>query len=144
MALFSQPGQTENNEITALPITLRINRGAMNMSVQQQLSLSLEEIITDLNANYPVSIDRSGVFFFAAEAAKNSRNDITLISAGSSIGVILLLLFAFRSVHVLLLPVISILLGVGFAFIVTHTLYGQVHVLTIVFGASLIGIVIDY
>ena len=144
MALFKQPSSTENAQITALPISLSINRGALNMQVQQQLTLSLEEIITDLRSNYAVTVDRSGVFFFAAEAAKNSRSDITLISAGSSIGVVLLLLFAFRSITVLLLPVISILLGVSFAFIVTHTLYGQVHVLTIVFGASLIGIVIDY
>ena len=125
-------------------INLRIDYGAMNMNAQQSLMTNLNIVIAEVASDYPVTVDRSGVFFFVAQAAKDSKQDISRITIGSGIGVILLLLFAFRSLHALLLPFISIALGVGFAFIATHLIYGSVHVLTIVFGASLIGIVIDY
>jgi len=114
------------------------------MTAQQTLSTQLDQVISGLEKSYDVTIDRSGIFFFASEAAKESKQDISLISTGSTIGVILLLLFVFRSVKALILPVMSITFGVGFAFVLTHLIYGNVHVLTIVFGASLIGIVVDY
>lgn len=132
------------NDSAFLAIQLSITDGALNMRAQSALKQQLDLAIDEVTRDYSVAVDRSGIFFFAAEAAKRSKQDIGLISAGSSVGVILLILLVFRSLRALLLPIASIALGVGFAFILTHTLYGQVHVLTIVFGASLIGIVIDY
>ncbi len=125
-------------------IGLSIQGDALNMREQQELSRQLDAIISQAKQTYSVSVDRSGIFFFANHAAQQSKQDISLISSVSTIGVIVLLLFVFRSFLALTLPLVSVLLGVGFAFVVTHFVYGSVHVLTIVFGASLIGIVIDY
>lgn len=133
-----------SQQTTSLSIGLVINDGALNMTTQTQLSQRLNGVIGEIEQDFSVTIDTSGIFFFAAHAAKSSKQDISLISTGSSIGIILLLLFAFRSLSALILPFVSVALGVGFAFAVTHSLYGNVHILTIVFGASLIGIVIDY
>lgn len=132
------------SDVFALPVNLSIQRGALNMNAQQALGEQLNAITDDIKVNHNVEIDRSGIFFFAAEAARSSKQDISFISTGSTIGVVLLLLLVFRSLRALILPVISIGLGVGFAFVLTHLIYDKVHVLTIVFGASLIGIVIDY
>ncbi|GHA14650.1 hypothetical protein GCM10008090_25570 [Arenicella chitinivorans] len=134
----------DDEALTALPLQLAITRGALDMRAQQALNQSLDQLLTDVAERNQVQIDRSGVFFFAADAASRSKQDITLITTGSTIGVVLLLLLVFRSVSALILPVISVLFGVGFAFLFTHTVFGKIHVLTIVFGASLIGIVIDY
>ena len=49
-----------------------------------------------------------------------------------------------RALAPVIFPVLTIALGVAFAFAVVHAWFGNVHVLTIVFGASLIGIVVDY
>lgn len=125
-------------------LALLIKSDALNMRQQQDLSVQLDTIIAKVLSQYEVSIDRSGIFFFAAQAAQQSKKDISLISSISTVGVVLLLLFVFRSLLALALPVVSVLMGVGFAFLVTHFVFGSVHVLTIVFGASLIGIVIDY
>jgi len=114
------------------------------MSTQQALDQSLSATMKKVTDMYSVNLDRSGIFFFANEAAQRSKQDISRISAGSTVGVVLLLLFVFRTMRALLLPITSVLLGIGFAFIVSQLIYGHVHVLTIVFGASLIGIVIDY
>ena len=125
-------------------ISLKINRGALNMSTQERISAQLEKLIKSTESNYDIQLDKSGVFFFAAAAASKAKADIRLISIGSGVGVILLLMLAFGSLRSLLLPLVSIVLGVGFAFVLTHAIYGDVHILTLVFGASLIGIVIDY
>lgn len=135
---------SDNEEITTLPLQLAITRGALNMRAQQALSHELDQLLADVAERSQVRIDRSGIFFFAADAASRSKQDISMISTGSTIGVVLLLLLVFRSLTALILPVISVVLGVGFAFVFTHTVFGKIHVLTIVFGASLIGIVIDY
>ncbi len=126
------------------PINLSIAQDALNIRTQADLTHALDTAIDKTTKQFNVQIDRSGIFFFAARAAQSSKQDISLISTVSTIGVVLLLLFVFRSPRALLLPILSIGLGVSFAFVVTHALYGKVHVLTIVFGASLIGIVIDY
>lgn len=125
-------------------VSLSANQAIMNLRQQQKLLALLDAAAKTITDNYNVSIDRSGVFFFAIDAASKSKKDIGLITTGSGLGVILLLLLAFRSIRSFVLPVVSIALGVGIAFLTLHMVYGKVHVLTIVFGASLIGIVVDY
>jgi predicted exporter len=144
MNLLPVEAQDESSEISYRTVGMSINRGAMDMTTQQTLSSSIEGILCAVMNEYDVSIDRSGVFFFAADAAASARADISLISAVSTIGVVILLLLAFGSFRALLLPVMSVLIGVAFAATITHFIYGALHILTIVFGASLIGIAIDY
>ena len=148
LSLLGSSGSGVTNNITkegyAVSISMNINRGAMDMGTQEILLKQLEQLINKTKNDFEVVIDKSGVFFFAADAAKNAKSDISLISIGSTIGVVLLLLVAFGTLRSLALPIASVALGVCFAFVITHSLYGAVHILTIVFGASLIGIVIDY
>jgi len=142
LSLLSAADSNPDNHVAAL--NLSISQDALNIQTQATLTQALDAAIAETAQKFDVQLDRSGIFFFAAHAAKKSKHDISLISTVSTIGVVLLLLLVFRSSRALLLPIVSIGLGVGFAFIVTHSLFGKVHVLTIVFGAGLIGIVIDY
>lgn len=139
-----QSVEKENQELIRQTIGLSIVGNALSMNEQSVLIHELESNINRVISEFDVEIDQSGVFFFAVHAAQESKRDISFISGISSVGVVLLLLLVFRSISALLLPVVSVLVGVAFAFIATHFVYGNVHVLTIVFGASLIGIVIDY
>jgi len=142
--LASQGSVEATNNQFALAVSMVIHSGAMTMTTQTALGKQIEQAIAQVRNRHSVDIDRSGVFFFAAQAAKHSKQDISFITTGSSIGVLLLLIFAFRNVRALVLPFASVIIGIGFAFVMCHTLFGKVHILTIVFGASLIGIVIDY
>ncbi len=149
-----QNGFTINNgvQVTVLngdrtyysTLSIKISQGAMQIDKQHELIDKINLLEASLKKAFPVELLRSGVFFFAADAAEKSEKDIKLISTVSTFAIILLLLFVFRSVSILLLPVTSIGLGVIFAAGVNHYLYGSIHILTIVFGASLIGIIIDY
>jgi predicted exporter len=84
----------------------------------------------------------SGALYAAAGQAKASR-EISWIGGGATLGTLLLLLLAFRRARVLLsvLPVAVALLAGCTACVLV---FGQINALTLVLGASLIGVAADY
>lgn len=91
-----------------------------------------------------VTLSRSGMIFHAAETAAKAKQDIMLVAIGSTIGIVVLFLFAFISPMPLLVSLSSIFFGCAAGAIITHALFGELHVFTLVFGASLIGVAVDY
>jgi predicted exporter len=69
---------------------------------------------------------------------------VNVIGLGSLAAVLLLVWLAFRSLRPILLVAMSLLVGVAAALSVTALLFGKVHLLTLVFGASLVGVAEDY
>jgi predicted exporter len=69
---------------------------------------------------------------------------VHLIGIASLCGVALLMMWVFRSPRLLLLGFVSTALGIVCALAVTMLVFGKLHLLTLVFGASLIGEAVDY
>ncbi len=134
--------ETDGYESTTVSVSIK--QTSLDLKTQTHLFNKIKAIEEELEQEFSVDILHSGLFFFAAEAAISSKADVELISMGSTICIIFLLLFVFRSIWPLLLPMFSVTLGVAFATALTYSFYQSLHILTIVFGASLIGIVIDY
>ncbi|WP_158658056.1 hypothetical protein [Agarilytica rhodophyticola] len=128
-----------------IPIFFNIDKDALDLEIQNSIQQQLQQIKEHIALDYPqIQYLHSGIIFFATDAAKKAKADISTISTGSSIGIFLLLLLTFRSFGALLLPGLSIIFGIALAFTGSHILFGSVHIITIVFGAGLIGVVIDY
>lgn len=87
---------------------------------------------------------KSGMIFFAADSAQSAQKNITAVSNFGAFGIILLMLVIFRGMRPLAGSLLSILGGVGFAFVVCHSVWNSLHILTLLFGASLIGVAVDY
>jgi predicted exporter len=87
---------------------------------------------------------RAGAVFFAEAARASAERDVELIGAGSLIGIVLLMLAVFRSVRPLALGLLTVVTGLAAAVSATVLVHGELHLLTLVFGASLIGEAIDY
>lgn len=87
---------------------------------------------------------RSGLVFHAAAGADQARGELSTIGVGSIIAIALLLLWQFRSLSYLMLPVISIGSGLLVALSVSLMVFGKVHLVTLAFGASLVGVSVDY
>jgi predicted exporter len=87
---------------------------------------------------------QAGVVLHAAAAGRQASREIHTIGAGSLVGIVLLTWLTFRSVKPIALIVLAI--GIGFlgALSVCWLLFGRIHLLTLVFGASLIGVAQDY
>jgi len=91
-----------------------------------------------------LEILHAGVPLHAEAAAVQANREINTIGWGSLAAVLLLVWLAFRSLRPILLVAASLLIGCGVALAVTVMVFGKVHVLTLVFGASLVGVAEDY
>jgi predicted exporter len=100
---------------------------------------------TSLHAAWPdASVARAGAVFYAESARRASEREVHLIGIASACGIALLMLWVFRSPRLLLLGFMSTALGIVVALAVTMAVFGKLHLLTLVFGASLIGEAVDY
>ena len=86
----------------------------------------------------------AGVPLHAEAAATQAHGEINTIGWGSLAGVLLLTWLAFRSLRPVALVGMSLLVGTAVALTVTALFFKQVHLLTLVFGASLVGVAEDY
>ncbi len=91
-----------------------------------------------------VKILRLGALFFAHAGADQAMAESSRIGAFSLVGTVLLVLLAFRSGGPLVLAVTAIGVGLLTALSACLALFGSVHVAAQMFGASLIGIAVDY
>ncbi|WAK02119.1 MMPL family transporter [Methylobacter sp. YRD-M1] len=85
----------------------------------------------------------TGIPLFTAEGSHSAQREIAIVSIGSTLGILLLLL-TFRSARPLLLSCLGIAASTFAALVVSIVVFGKIHILTLVFGASLIGVGIDY
>jgi predicted exporter len=86
----------------------------------------------------------TGIPLFAARNAANAQFELSTVGTGSSIGVIVLFILTFRSLRPFLLATVAITTGLLVAVTVSIWLFERVHLLTFVFGATLIGLSDDY
>jgi len=86
----------------------------------------------------------SGMPLFTAHGAESAKQEISTVGIGSSLGIIVLLWATFRSVRPLLLSSLAIGSGLFAALVICVLFFGKIHILTLVFGASLIGVADDY
>src|SRR5690606_39709912 len=87
---------------------------------------------------------RAGVPLHAEAAAVQARREVATIGLGSLAAVLVLVWLAFRSLRPIGLVALSLLVGVAAGVAATDALFGSVHLLTLVFGASLVGVAEDY
>jgi predicted exporter len=86
----------------------------------------------------------AGVVLHAAAASAQAAGEMSTIGIGSLLGILLMMWLTFRSFKPIALIGASIAIGCLGALSVCWLLFGQIHLLTLVFGASLIGIAQDY
>lgn len=86
----------------------------------------------------------AGVLPHAAAGTESAITEMSIVSSGSLVGIILLLVVVFRSSRPFILTLLSISLGSLGGFAACQIILGEVHLLTLLFGASLVGISVDY
>ncbi len=118
---------------------------AFRLSGEPVLGNALQGALADAQAQWPgARMVTAGVPLHAEAAAVQANWEINTIGWGSLAGVLLLAWLAFRSLRPVALVGVSLLVGCAVALSVTALFFGQVHLLTLVFGASLVGVAEDY
>jgi predicted exporter len=80
---------------------------------------------------------------YAASGQRQATREMTWVGGGATVGILLLLLLAFRRWRVLL-AFVPVLVGMLFGAVACVALFGHMHVMTLVLGSSLIGVAVDY
>lgn len=86
----------------------------------------------------------TGMPLFTAYGSHSAQQEISTIGVGSSMGVVILLWLTFRSPRPLLLCCLAVAAGLGAAWALSLAIFPKLHIITLVFGSSLIGVVVDY
>lgn len=85
-----------------------------------------------------------GVPLHAEAAAVSASAEVSTIGLGSLLAVLLFVWMAFGSLRPIVLVALTLVIGTAAAVSVTALVFGEVHLLTLVFGASLVGVAEDY
>ena len=111
------------------------------------LQNSLLTVITSYQEqfnNKGIDLTMSGMLLHAAVGAEQAKQEITTIGLGSLLGIIIMILLVFRQLKPLLLMLFAISIGCISATAVTIMVFERVHLITLAFGAGLVGVSVDY
>ncbi|MEN9544637.1 MAG: hypothetical protein RLZZ598_1470, partial [Pseudomonadota bacterium] len=116
---------------------------ALDGSARQRTALEAGEAAARV-AVPTAQVLSAGIPLFAEAAAAQASREINLIGWGSLAAVVLLMWMAFRSPLPVIGVALSLAVGCAAALSVTALIFDRVHLITLVFGATLIGVAEDY
>lgn len=123
----------------------RTRHNPFSLASESQAATALGKARAAAHAAAPGATLRiSGAVRHAAVAAKRAKFEMSVIGSGSLIGIVLLMIWAFGRVRPFALSLAAVGGGILLAVVVTDLVFGGIHMLTLVFGTSLVGVSIDY
>lgn len=126
-----------------MPIQLRGQ--AFSLTAQQAVIPVLKQAGQAAHGAVPgVEILSAGMILHAAAAGEQATREMSTIGWGSILGILLLMWLTFRSTKPIAMVVLSVGIGCLGALSVSWLVFDRLHMLTLVFGASLIGVAEDY
>tara|TARA_R110000744_G_scaffold254965_1_gene370526 strand:+ start:14808 stop:17114 length:2307 start_codon:yes stop_codon:yes gene_type:complete len=116
------------------PYSLDVQKSIIDALKKQQQWLNDEGL----------TLHASGMILHADAGAQQAKSEISTIGIGSLLGITIVLLMVFRHVKPIILMLIPVAIGCITAIAVTILIFGKVHLITLAFGAGLVGVSIDY
>jgi predicted exporter len=115
-------------------------------AAMQPLAAAIEGAFIEVAAAHEgrLRLEQSAVARFALAAEASIRADVARISTISTLGLVGLFLLFFRSLRLIALVAAPLAFGVLAGLAATLGIFGEIHGVTLAFGATLIGVAIDY
>lgn len=123
---------------------LETQMSGMNVPAQREIQQHIKDSFAAEATGYSYQLDMTGVPLFAVATQTMIEDDVRFISIFSSLALMLLFLFIFRSFRVLFWVFSLLITVMAIAVLVTNFIFGSVHGMTIAIGSTLIGVCIDY
>jgi len=124
-----------------LMVTAKLNDSPFDVAVQQDVMGA----IAGFRTAWPqVQLLGSGMIFHAAAGTEQATSEINTVGLGSTLGIIAMVLLVFRRVT----PLVAVLLTMTSAYVLALTVsllvFGRIHIITLAFGSTLLGVAGDY
>jgi predicted exporter len=151
-ARLNQPLWEQDNEFLFIkdggqryyPLFIEFVPQAIQMDQVVLTIEQLDQALMQTNFSEPITVIRSGLAFHSAAVTQRISFEMQLFSALSLIGVLLLTLVSFRNLRPLLCILVLIASSMLAGMTALVLLFDQIHLLSLVFAISLIGIAVDY
>lgn len=129
----------------AVLVTATLRDSPFALGPQQAAASALDAAAQAMLAATPAArMTPSGVLGHAIANTERATREISLFGSLSLLGVVAVFLYCFRSLRPLLLVMVALGLSTLAPIVAVHALFGQIHLLALVFGSSLIGVAVDY
>lgn len=131
--------------VTYVMWNAKLSKNVPSMASDGHAISHLNRVLDSLKQAKPgLVVAKSGVPFHSYESSDRAMSEIAWISGVSVVLILLLLLYVFRSPLPIVATLSTIAIAVFTALAFTWYLFGNIHVFTLVFGTSIIGVSIDY
>ncbi|MBM4343830.1 MAG: MMPL family transporter [Deltaproteobacteria bacterium] len=132
-------------DATRAIVLLTTRHSALDADRQAPLLDHIAETFAALRAAHPgLTMQHAGIARFGVQARTAIEADVQRISTISALAVTVLFVLLFRSLRLLVLAQVPIVFALLAGAAATQVVFGRVHGLTLAFGATLIGVCIDY
>lgn len=114
---------------------------------QEQAILAFKSSFAAVQASLKapeLQLELSGPGVFAVESRETIKQEIHWLSVISSVTIIAVLLFVYRSPRLVGLGLLPVVTGALFGIVAVSLVYGKVFGITVAFGSALIGEAVDY
>ena len=123
---------------------IKVDVDGFSVKQTQAFSQQLQAEFQRLESKFGVDVLYSGVLFHTAESSQQAEYEMSTFGVISLLAVLLMILMVFRSAKPVNLALLVLTISVVYGLTAVVTLFNQLHLLTLVFAVTLIGIVIDY
>ncbi len=119
---------------------------AFNTQAGRQVQAGIHEAFVRVNKSHggALRLEQAGIHRLAIASESSIRSDIARVSTVGVCATLVLILLVFRSWRFVFIAALPIASGMLVATAVTGWWFGSIHGLTFAFGATLIGVAIDY
>ncbi|HEX5055462.1 MAG TPA: hypothetical protein VFX02_03090 [Gammaproteobacteria bacterium] len=126
-------------------VSAMIEGDAFALDYQEKFQQFYGNLAATLRNEYPAATLTSvGMIHNTTAGTVRAKREISAISGVSMVGLVLLFVFGFRSLKPLVYALIPMNVGIAAAFVACIAAFGSIHIMTLVFGTSLIGVCMDY
>jgi len=127
-------------------VFLATRASALDATAQAEVFAGIDRAVARAREQVPSlgAVQTSGVAKFAVRSESMIRNDIQRTTILTAAGLAIVCFAVFGSLRIVALASVPIGCAMLFATAVCLALFGEVHGLTFAFGASLIGVCVDY
>lgn len=132
-----------NTQDPSYLLVLELYKNPFDLPTQDQVMPVLQSIKEKMSEQ-GVSVFYSGLLLHAAKGAEQAKFEISTIGLGSILGIVIIILLVFRRIVPLLQILFPVMVGCLIALAITSLWFERIHLITIAFGAGLVGVAVDY
>ena len=132
-----------NVEKPSYLLILELHKNPFDLPTQDRVMPVLKAIQQQMSEQ-GIRVSYSGLLLHAARGAEQAKFEISTIGLGSLLGIVLIILLVFRRIVPLFQVLLPVMIGCLVAIAVTCLWFERIHLITVAFGAGLVGVAVDY